>query len=68
MTCNTLHREADASLYANNFGFKRFELNFDPEKSDADVVITTIGLTGASAFLPLLEREDPFIVVVYCDR
>ena len=49
MTCNTLHREADASLYANNFGFKRFELNFDPEKSDADVVITGVPFDMATS-------------------
>ncbi|MFM2475836.1 agmatinase [Celerinatantimonas sp. MCCC 1A17872] len=36
----TLANFTDYSLYSNAFGFMRRELNFKPQKSDADVVIT----------------------------
>lgn len=38
----TLYHKTDYSLYSNAFGFLRQPLNFDPVKSQADVIITGI--------------------------
>ena len=39
---NTLGHKEDISLVSNNFGFLRLPLNFMPQQSDADWVITGV--------------------------
>lgn len=39
---NTLYYQEDISLVSNNFGFLRLPLNFTPQHSDADWVITGV--------------------------
>ena len=39
---STLGQREDHSLYANAFGFLRQPLNFDPQNSNADVIVTGI--------------------------
>lgn len=48
----TLHRQEDISLYSNAFGFLRSPLCFEPEKSDADTIITGIPFDMATSGRP----------------
>jgi agmatinase len=52
MQNQTLHRQEDISLYSNAFGFLRAPLCFEPEKSDADLVITGIPFDMATSGRP----------------
>ena len=40
----TLYHADDISLYSNAFGFLRAPLSFEPDQSDADVIITGVPL------------------------
>ncbi len=48
----TLRHQEDISLYANAFGFLRSPLSFEPENSDADVIITGIPFDMATSGRP----------------
>ncbi len=48
----TLRHQEDISLYSNAFGFLRVPLCFEPEKSDADAVITGIPFDMATSGRP----------------
>ena len=48
----TLYHETDISLYSNNFGFLRAPLSFEPDKSDADVIITGVPFDSATSGRP----------------
>ncbi|MDD7022359.1 MAG: agmatinase [Aeromonadales bacterium] len=48
----TLRHQEDISLYSNAFGFLRAPLFFEPEKSDADAVVTGIPFDMATSGRP----------------
>lgn len=45
----TLYHAHDISLTSNAFGFLRFPLNFEPHRSDADVIITGVPFDMATS-------------------
>jgi agmatinase len=45
----TLYHAHDISLTSNAFGFLRFPLNFEPQNSDADVIITGVPFDMATS-------------------
>lgn len=45
----TLYHADDISLYSNAFGFLRAPLCFEPDKSDADVIITGVPFDAATS-------------------
>ena len=45
----TLNHEYDNSLVSNNFGFLRCPLVFEPESSNADVVVTGVPFDMATS-------------------
>lgn len=49
MQYSTLNHEYDNSLVSNNFGFLRCPLVFNPEASDADVVVTGVPFDMATS-------------------
>ena len=49
---NRMYHETDISLYSNNFGFLRAPLSFEPDKSDADVIITGVPFDSATSGRP----------------
>lgn len=48
----TLYHADDISLYSNAFGFLRAPLCFEPDKSDADVIITGVPFDAATSGRP----------------
>lgn len=58
----TLYHADDISLYSNAFGFLRAPLCFEPDKSDADVIITGVPFDAATSWpsrLPLRRSGNP---------
>lgn len=45
----TLYHQEDISLVSNNFGFMRFPLDFEPQQSDADWVVTGVPFDMATS-------------------
>lgn len=48
----TLYHADDISLYSNAFGFLRAPLSFEPDKSDANVIITGVPFDAATSGRP----------------
>ncbi|MBQ5521683.1 MAG: arginase family protein, partial [Oscillospiraceae bacterium] len=48
----TLYHADDISLYSNAFGFLRAPLSFEPDQSDADVIITGVPFDAATSGRP----------------
>lgn len=70
---NTLAHKEDISLVSNNFGFLRLPLNFVPQQSDADWVITGVpfdasvsGRTGARFGAEAIRRASVNLAWEHC--